>query len=84
MSRSVDSLRLRELTNSGQVKTLLGNVNRAIDGTYHASAVRYLAGFAYCFNRRYQLASFVARLAYVSVRTLAQAQYFLAAAGTTR
>ncbi len=55
------------------VNTLLGNVKRAMDGTYHACAARYagryLAEFAYRFNRRYQLADLVPRLAYVAVRT---------------
>ncbi len=48
------------------VNTLLGNVKRAIDGTYHAGeacyAGRHLAAFAYHFNRRYQLADLVPRL----------------------
>ena len=55
------------------VNTLLGNVKRAIDGTYHACearyAGRYLAEFAYRFNRRYELVDLVPRLAYVAVRT---------------
>ena len=55
------------------VNTLLGNVKRAMDGTYHACdaryAGRYLAEFAYRFNRRYQLVDLVPRLAYVAVRT---------------
>ena len=55
------------------VNTLLGNVKRAMDGTDHACAARYagryLAEFAYRFNRRYQLADLVPRLAYVAVRT---------------
>ena len=55
------------------MNTLLGDVKRAIDGTYHACsshyAGRYLAEFAYRFNRRYQLVDLVPRLAYVAVRT---------------
>ncbi len=55
------------------VNTLLGNVKRAMDGTYHACAARYagryLAEFADRFNRRYQLVDLVPRLAYVAVRT---------------
>ena len=55
------------------VNTLLGNVKRAIDGTYHACssryAGRYLAEFGYRLNRRYQLVDLVPRLAYVAVRT---------------
>ena len=55
------------------MNTLLGNVKRAMDGTYHACdaryAGRYLAEFAYRFNRRYQLVDLVPRLAYAAVRT---------------
>ena len=47
----------------GWVNTVLGNVKRALDGTYHAwgqkYAPRYLAEFSYRFNRRYQLADLV-------------------------
>ena len=53
--------------------TLAGNVKRAIDGTHRACgpryAGRYLDEFAYCFNRRYELADLVPRLVYVAVRT---------------
>ena len=52
---------------------MLGNVKRALDGTYHAwgqkYAPRYLAEFSYRFNRRYQLADLVPRLAHVAVQT---------------
>ena len=55
------------------VNTLLGNVKRVIDGTYHACSSRYsgryLAEFGYCFNRCHQLVDLVPRLAYVAVRT---------------
>ena len=48
------------------VNTLLGNVKRALDGTYHAFrpkyAARYLAEFQYRFNRRYALAQLPQRL----------------------
>ncbi len=57
----------------GWVNTLLGNVKRSIDGTYHAcssrEAGRYFAEFAYRFNRRYQLADLVPYLADVAART---------------
>ena len=66
--------------------TLLGNVKRASDGTYHACAPqyaeRYLAEFAYRFNRRYQLADLVPRLAYVAVRTPPLPYRLLTLAGT--
>ncbi len=68
------------------VNTLLGNVKRAIDGTYHACdsryAGRYLAEFAYRFNRRYQLADRVPRLAYVAAHTPPLPQRLLTVAGT--
>lgn len=68
------------------VNTLLGNVKRAIDGTYHACAPqyagRYLAEFSYRFNRRYQLADLVPRLAYVAVRTPPLPYRLLTLAGT--
>ena len=68
------------------VNTLLGNVKRAIDGTYHACearyAGRYLAEFAYRFNRRYELADLVPRLVYVAVRTPPLPDRLLTLAGT--
>ncbi len=55
------------------VNTCLGNIKSALTGTYrHVNskhAPRYLAEFQYRFNRRYDLASMVQRLVYVSVRT---------------
>ena len=48
------------------VNTILGNVKRSLDGTYHAFAphyaARYLAEFQYRFNRRYELAALPQRL----------------------
>lgn len=55
------------------VNTVLGNLKSALRSTYHAisskHAHRYLAEFVYRFNRRYDLGSMIARLAYVSLRT---------------
>ena len=55
------------------VNTVLGNIKAAMVGTYRAVRAkhvpRYLAEFEYRFNRRYQLESMIARLAYVSLRT---------------
>jgi len=55
------------------VNTMIGNVKRAINGTYHAinpnHLPRYLAEFCYRFNRRFQLDDMLPRLAYVAVRT---------------
>ena len=52
------------------VNTILGNVKRSLNGTYHAFgpryapryAPRYLAEFQYRFNRRYELAALPQRL----------------------
>ena len=50
------------------VNTVLGNIKTAITGTYHhvspKHAERYLASFAYRFNRRYDLDSITQRLAW--------------------
>ena len=55
------------------VNTMLGNVKSALVGTYRhldgRHAPRYLAEFQYRFNRRYDLAGMLARLAYAAVRT---------------
>jgi pyruvate/2-oxoacid:ferredoxin oxidoreductase beta subunit len=55
------------------VNTLLGNVKAALVGTYRAvrdkHVPRYLAEFEYRFNRRYDLAAMIPRLAVVAART---------------
>jgi hypothetical protein len=55
------------------VNTLLGNVKAALVGTYRAirdkHVPRYLAEFEYRFNRRYDLAAIIPRLAAVAART---------------
>ena len=55
------------------VDTLLGNVKNAIHGTYHAirskHLPRYLAEFSYRFNRRFDLASMLARLVTAAAQT---------------
>lgn len=55
------------------VDTMLGNVKNAIHGTYHAIDAkhlpRYLAEFSYRFNRRFDLASMLARLATAAAQT---------------
>ena len=70
----------------GWVNTVLGNVKRALNGTYHAwgqkYAPRYLAEFSYRFNRRYQLADLVPRLAHVAVQTPPLPYRLLTVAGT--
>lgn len=55
------------------VNTTLGNIKAALTGTYRAIRAkhvpRYLAEFEYRFNRRYDLAAMIPRLAWASVRT---------------
>ncbi|TAM80166.1 MAG: IS1595 family transposase [Candidimonas sp.] len=56
------------------VNTLLGNLKTALSGTYHSFnhakyAHRYLAEFAYRFNRRFDLAAMVPRLLRAAVTT---------------
>ena len=55
------------------INTALGNIKTALAGTYHhvspKHAQRYLASFAWRFNRRFQLDSLTERLAYACART---------------
>jgi hypothetical protein len=55
------------------VNTVLGNLKTAITGTFHAIrrpyVPRYLAEFEYRFNRRYELAKMIPRLAVVAATT---------------
>jgi hypothetical protein len=55
------------------VDTMLGNVKNAIHGTYHAIGhkhlPRYLAEFCWRFNRRFDLADLLPRLAVIATRT---------------
>jgi transposase-like protein len=55
------------------VNTALGNIKSAIVGTYRCISSkhvpRYLAEFEYRFNRRYDLAAMLPRLAWASLRT---------------
>ena len=55
------------------VNTTLGNIKAAIVGTYRqlspAHAPRYLASFAWRFNRRFQLDSMILRLVHSAART---------------
>ena len=54
------------------VNTALGNIKTALAGTYHhvsaKHAQRYLASFAWRFNRRHQLDTLTERLAYACAR----------------
>ena len=54
------------------VNTVLGNIKSAINGTYRAvrkHAGRTLAEFEYRFNRRYDLAAMIPRLAFAATRS---------------
>ena len=55
------------------VNTTLGNVKAAIVGTYRqlspAHAARYLASFAWRFNRRFQLETMMLRFVHSAART---------------
>ncbi len=55
------------------VNTILGNIKSALRGTCHAVrpkyAQRYLAGFEYRFNRRFDLPAIIPRLVFVALRT---------------
>jgi len=55
------------------VNTVLGNIKTSITGTYHhvspKHAERYLASFAYRFNRRYDLDTITQRLAWTCAKT---------------
>lgn len=55
------------------VNTVLGNVKCALLGTYRAIRAkhvsRYLASYAYRFNRRFNLSSMLTRLAWIALRT---------------
>jgi len=55
------------------VNTMIGNIKKAMHGTYHSISKkhlpRYLAEFCYRFNRRFRLHEMVNRLAFVALRT---------------
>ncbi|HEX9180250.1 MAG TPA: transposase [Burkholderiales bacterium] len=55
------------------VDTVLGNVKNALHGSFHAirprHLARYLAEFAYRFNRRFDLAGMLERLATPAAHT---------------
>jgi transposase-like protein len=62
-----------EVPGARWVNVVLGNLKRAISGTYHAIrqakyARRYLAEAAYRFNRRFRLADLLSRLAVAMMR----------------
>ena len=71
------------------INTLLGNVKTALAGTYHAFdfvkyAHRYLAEAQYRFNRRFNLASILARLLRAASTTSPRPAQFIRAAEVCR
>lgn len=63
------------------VNTVLGNLKSALRSTYHAvrrkHSQRYLAEFQYRFNRRFDLAALIPRLAFAALRTPPMAENLL-------
>lgn len=63
------------------LNTLLGNLKNSLRGTYHSfrpkHAPRYLAEFQYRFNRRFDLAAMLPRLAFAALRTSPKPQPIL-------
>ena len=71
------------------INTLLGNLKTALTGTYHAFdfakyAHRYLAEVQYRFNRRFNLASILARLLRAASTTSPRPAQFIRAAEACR
>ena len=67
MPTVVGTLKSRDLPEFKWVNTMLGNLKTTLAGAFHSLKYRkyaehYLAGFAYRFNRRFDLRSLVARL----------------------
>jgi hypothetical protein len=62
-----------ELPEMSWVNTIIGNVKGTQRGSYHNASgqhlPRYLAEFCYRFNRRFNLAAMLPRLAYAALRT---------------
>ena len=79
----------RHLPQFKAVNTLLGNLKTALAGTYHAFdfakyAHRYLAEVQYRFNRRFNLASILARLLRAASVTSPRPAQFIRAAEVSR
>lgn len=67
MPTVVGALKPRDLPEFKWVNTMLGNLKTTLSGAFHSLKYRkyadhYLAGFAYRFNRRFDLRGLVARL----------------------
>ena len=62
----------KDLPEFNWINTVLGNLKTSLSGAYHAFdfskyGTRYLAAFAYRFNRRFNLATLPTRLLVVAV-----------------
>ena len=69
----VGDLKPRDLPDFKWVNTVLGNLKTSLTGSYHAFdfrkyGARYLAAFAYRFNRQFDLATLHERLLLAAVR----------------
>ncbi len=78
-----------ELPQFRAVNTVLGNLKRALSGTYHAFnfakyAHRYLAEAQYRFNRRFNLRSILARLLRAACISIPTPAHFIRAAEVGR
>jgi transposase-like protein len=78
----VGQLKPKDLPQFSAVNTTLGNLKTAIAGTYHSFAFskyahRYLAEFAYRFNRRFDLAGLTQRLIVAAATTQPRPEHHL-------
>ena len=78
----VGQLKPRDLPQFSAINTTLGNLKTAIAGTYHSFAFskyahRYLAEFAYRFNRRFDLAGLTQRLIVAAASTQPRTEHLL-------
>ena len=78
----VGQLKPKDLPQFNAINTTLGNLKTAIAGTHHAFAFskyahRYLAEFAYRFNRRFDLAGLTQRLIVAAATTKPRPEHHL-------
>lgn len=78
----VGQLKPKDLPQFNAINTTLGNLKTAIAGTYHSFAFskyshRYLAEFAYRFNRRFDLAGLTQRLIVAAASTQPRPEHHL-------
>ncbi|MGH8557376.1 MAG: transposase, partial [Methylococcales bacterium] len=75
----------KDLPEFNWVNTVLGNLKTSLGGAYHAFdfgkyATRSLAGFAYRFNRRFDLATLPSRLLVAAVAIGPRPEHWLRSA----